>query len=879
MPLNPNHGAVSHSSRGFAPHHPGLIGRDCPFGASPSRRGIGIPVLAFIVLFALLASSLTFILVGDLGSDRPSREPLSGRGSSTGTAIDDIEFSYNASTYETQWPVEWWIKRFIGVKNNGSVNVTIDFNATLLETGAEISPFPQPFHLYLDPGEQQTLIYMLDPSACGLTDPDLRVAQDITRTLRFTLWLQGNESASRDIVLVNLIHVVPLSWCESNPNAGISGHIYGPTGKPLDAVRVELSGSNIAFSTYTDGNGYYGIPFYAHRNIMTDEVKGYDLEVKETGYEAFLKALWPTPGASITQDIVLGKRTETVNISLMSRTETGMTIYRGAVTDDERYVVFSHGHAEINLTDDEIENRSSVMMFDTADGSMLWRWHAYGEVWGVDVSDDGDFVVATVIQPSPVGYAVLLDHNGTELWNTTSMGDLGSREIKISHNATCVAWGVGDGYLYLLNRSDRKVLWTRFLEGQIRQIEFAHNDSVVYAGSGDGYLYAVNTSNGDIMWRTNIEAWPYSTGGMKLAEDDSLIMTASKVGNYSLIDVSTGERLWSLDSMGGAHYGDISPNKDFVLGGSGGIYGTCIIDMDGTLRWFQEGSGSGSIFPDGKLVAVGQDWGLDVINLNGTVLANYSEDFSWTGRPVTTSFVYVFKDQTKIIVGHGSGAAFFWNVSYDRIPFGNDSVAPSTSDDYDGSWHPSDFTINLTASDSGSGVLATYYKVNDGPVMNVSVDGQPLIHTEGANNKLEYWSVDNASNEEWPHHVLTGIKEDVTDPNANAGPDQGVLLGDVCWLDGAGSSDNLGIANYTWTFTYESTEQNIYGRNPQFVFMTEGTYNITLTVKDNAGRTDIDIVEITVSSVIPEIPSVALSALSVALLVALIGKVTVFRKR
>ena len=93
-----------------------------------------------------------------------------------------------------------------------------------------------------------------------------------------------------------------------------------------------------------------------------------------------------------------------------------------------------------------------------------------------------------------------------------------------------------------------------------------------------------------------------------------------------------------------------------------------------------------------------------------------------------------------------------------------DYIPPMTSHDYDGLWRNTDFTITLTATDHESGVAETYYRINDGPVKAVSIDGQPYVTTDGANNTLEYWSVDAVGNEEFPHKVLTGIKLDKTAP-------------------------------------------------------------------------------------------------------------------
>jgi len=99
-------------------------------------------------------------------------------------------------------------------------------------------------------------------------------------------------------------------------------------------------------------------------------------------------------------------------------------------------------------------------------------------------------------------------------------------------------------------------------------------------------------------------------------------------------------------------------------------------------------------------------------------------------------------------------------------PTVEDSTPPTTTDNYDGKWHSSDFTITLTATDSASGVANTFYKINNGPTKTVIADGQPIITTEGADNTLEYWSTDNANNEE-NHHLLNGIKLDKTTPTGS----------------------------------------------------------------------------------------------------------------
>ena len=172
-------------------------------------------------------------------------------------------------------------------------------------------------------------------------------------------------------------------------------------------------------------------------------------------------------------------------------------------------------------------------------------------------------------------------------------------------------------------------------------------------------------------------------------------------------------------------------------------------------------------------------------------------------------------------------------------PPGSDDTPPVTTDDYDHQWHSQDYQITLTADDGdGSGVNETYYILNDGPVMSVSVDGQPMITVENGSSSLEYWSVDDDGNEELPHNMLNGIKLDKTAPNAQAGDDLELPEISAWMLDGLYSTDNLGIASYVWEIVNGSGTDVLTGSTAWYVFFYPGEYPVTLTVTDNAGNSD-----------------------------------------
>ena len=83
-------------------------------------------------------------------------------------------------------------------------------------------------------------------------------------------------------------------------------------------------------------------------------------------------------------------------------------------------------------------------------------------------------------------------------------------------------------------------------------------------------------------------------------------------------------------------------------------------------------------------------------------------------------------------------------------------------------------------------------------------------------------------------------------PSADAGDDMTVTEGDTVEFDGSGSSDDVDIATYTWTFEYDGEVETLTGESPEFVFEIPGTYIVTLNVTDDEDESDTDTVVVIV---------------------------------
>ena len=96
----------------------------------------------------------------------------------------------------------------------------------------------------------------------------------------------------------------------------------------------------------------------------------------------------------------------------------------------------------------------------------------------------------------------------------------------------------------------------------------------------------------------------------------------------------------------------------------------------------------------------------------------------------------------------------------------------------------------------------------------------------------------------------TEISRDVPSepPVANAGDNQTVNQGDTVTFNGSGSTDDVGIDNYTWSFTDEIAI-TLYGVSPTYTFENAGSYPVMLNVTNGDGNFSLDTMTVTVNDI------------------------------
>ena len=93
--------------------------------------------------------------------------------------------------------------------------------------------------------------------------------------------------------------------------------------------------------------------------------------------------------------------------------------------------------------------------------------------------------------------------------------------------------------------------------------------------------------------------------------------------------------------------------------------------------------------------------------------------------------------------------------------------------------------------------------------------------------------------------------QDIIDPVAEAGMNRTVERGTLVTFDGSGSTDDMAVVNWTWTFEYNGTDEILNGSGPSFQFDIAGNYTVHLNVSDTAGNWATDSIWVHVTAVAP----------------------------
>lgn len=201
--------------------------------------------------------------------------------------------------------------------------------------------------------------------------------------------------------------------------------------------------------------------------------------------------------------------------------------------------------------------------------------------------------------------------------------------------------------------------------------------------------------------------------------------------------------------------------------------------------------------------------------------------YYWS-TPYENTFTPVTSNKLRILNYPLSGShTWLYEVEvYNDLP--TDVTPPTTSDNSPSTWQNTDFTVTLTCTDSDSGCRETLYSI-DGGMMQT---GTSILISEEGDHTIEYYSIDNAGNEEIPE--TTHAKLDKTSPAISIiSPEpKDYIQTEIVFLNIASTDVPSGIASTT--VTIDGT--TIVDDKIDLRTLTLGPHTLTIEAVDIAGN-------------------------------------------
>lgn len=158
-----------------------------------------------------------------------------------------------------------------------------------------------------------------------------------------------------------------------------------------------------------------------------------------------------------------------------------------------------------------------------------------------------------------------------------------------------------------------------------------------------------------------------------------------------------------------------------------------------------------------------------------------------------------------------------------------------------------EYTFDGSGSTDNTGVIDTYeWTFDDGGAQTLADVSPSYVFDNAGVFEVTLNVTDEAGNAATDTVTITVLADNAA-PVADAGADESIVAGTVYAFDGTGSSDDVAVETYTWTFVYNGVAQELTGAEPTFTFGIAGAYIVTLNVTDAEDLYDTDTVTITVT--------------------------------
>lgn len=517
------------------------------------------------------------------------------------------------------------------------------------------------------------------------------------------------------------------------------------------------------------------------------------------------------------------------------------------------------------------------------DGSLKWIFDTRGEINATpEIGSDG-----TIYVTSTPDKLFAINPDGTEEWSmelgkdNKLLGVGGDDTIYVKHSVKLVNNASIKENFTAIN-PDGSIKWNYSAKSIAADSLAIAEDGTIYMVSAEQkkddvyintYLIALN-QDGTEKWNTSIDIG--DSFGVVIGNDGDVYVT----GFYRLgLDTSrllafnsNGTRKWNMT----LEYAAVSP----AVGSNGLLYVGCspteisptgrsiyAIYPNGTVKWHNNYGGGGqiiyaplSIGGEGTIYIASKSKSLFAMYPNGTAKWEFkTKTWELANDGIYLTTPAIGSDGTIYVTGyrrHGTKDSTIYAIG--GTPSKPQNVQISSDDrEIDLSWS--------SPSENGGSEITRYriYRGNKSEnltlIDEVKADTTSYTDMDLEDGQTYYYQVSAFSDvgEGDRSEILNITLDDKTDPNADAGDDKTISINEEVTFDANGSSDNIGIAAYKWTISFNFTNEDGYpwpedhwsgklwggeftGKSFTFNFTNVGSYKVTLNVTDYSGNQDTD---------------------------------------
>lgn len=520
----------------------------------------------------------------------------------------------------------------------------------------------------------------------------------------------------------------------------------------------------------------------------------------------------------------------------------------------------------------QYDNKNSgICPYDTTynDGSKRWGFNTSDWIqYSPTIASDGTIYVGS----HSSFYA--LNQDGTKKWSIDLSGMVTSEPVIAPSGIIYITESSGN--LIAVN-ANGSVEWVKNIASPHNRSPKIGSDGTIYISSGYGTLYALD-SEGNEKWNftTNIGT---STPCISSEGMIYIVSDAKKSGYWKLYAInSNGTENWNttIEAYSVISAPTIGPKNRIYFGTMEGDF--YAVGKNGEVKWTKQLGNtiwcSPAITPDGTIYVGTRENNLFALNSDGLVKWSFSTGDDILSSPVVSKegTIYIGSYNNKFYALNPNGTEK-WSFETDGVitaspainkngtiyvgskdgflyGIGSHVTNPTKPKNLELSSKDKKIELSWNPPDYDGGKRIKGYKIYRGKTS----DNLKFLETENSTSYIDgsidydetyYYKVCayNSVGEGESSDVISVTLEDRVNPTADAGNSKTVKVDEEVTFDASGSSDNVDITTYEWDFDDGTTAT---GKTVEHKFDEKGTYEVKLTVTDEAGNTDTDIVTVTV---------------------------------